>query len=669
MSKATSNKKRGQDSPADPFLAISRDQLEDWAGSAVFNRGLTYQRQRCVRSLQRTEQGEIVAWVEGTRRYAVLLDAANAGKLGSACTCPYADRCKHAVAALLEYQRMLRDGETVSTADATDPRFAALDAALEQGTDGWDDDSHEEDAYEEDEIDADISPSSIRARPPRGSAGNDLIPWLDDLTKKELIELVRDVLRRHPDMLPGFEHAHAMKHLPRSSAVKSMEREIDRVTAEQAWWDGWHHTGHIPDYSGIRSGLSALLKQGHADDIVRLGDRMLPLMTTQIESSNDDGMLGMEMSGALECVFAALKASSLTPIEKMLKAHEWENDDDYGLCDGLETFWSQRFPKKTWSEFADILLSRLDAVSPEDDDFDGFPRYQRDRLGGEIIAALEMAGRDAEALALCEREAPLTLNYGRLVARLVARKRFDDAEKRIREGVAATHETAPGIASDLRARLRDIRATRSDWLFVAALDAEDFFASPDIRSWKAMSTSCEKAGVWPKVRSQAIVFLNTGSSVRPGDTAWPLPKTDLPARRGRIHVPVPDYALLLEIALSEDDRTEVMRLYKKYTASAMRSASRQYLSDDLRDRVAIALESSHPDVSVSIWNGIALEHIAMTNAHDYDCAVKHLKKSKRLLLSLKRDQEWSGFYKALLQQEKRKRRFIQIAHAGLGALS
>jgi uncharacterized Zn finger protein len=464
-------------------------------------------------------------------------------------------------------------------------------------------------------------------------------------------------------MLNGFEATYTMKYMTGASAVKSIEREIDRVTAEVAWWNSWRSEGHIPDYSGIRSGLRALLKQGQADDVVRLGDRMLRQMKRQIEMSNDDGMTEMEMIPALETVFAALKASTLAHIEKMLIAHDWRTIDDYGLCRGLDAFWSQRFPRKTWGEFADILLKRL--ADEQRDESDWSTRHRRDRLDEHIIEALDKAGRDAEALSLCETEAYATLNFARLVDRLTAAGRLGDAEQWIREGIRVTHEETPGIASGLRTQLRALRAAQSDWPFVAALQAEDFYGSPHIQNWSDMRTSSERAGVWPKVRAYALRFLHTGSSVQPGDRAWPLPATDLPRQRQSAYRPVPNYALLLEIALSEKDLPEVMQLYAACTPSEHPSSLQAHLPDNLLDRVAGAIQTVDPDVAVSIWNGIALRHIALTKPVEYDTAVGYLKQTKKLLLSLKRDREWSEFYAELLEKEKRKRRFLESARAAL----
>jgi len=55
---------------ADPFEALTWNDLTDWAGSKIVSRGKNYQRNGYVKDLARTTDGNLVAWVDGTERYA-----------------------------------------------------------------------------------------------------------------------------------------------------------------------------------------------------------------------------------------------------------------------------------------------------------------------------------------------------------------------------------------------------------------------------------------------------------------------------------------------------------------------------------------------------------------------------------------------------------------------
>ena len=72
---------------------------------------------------------------------------------------------------------------------------------------------------------------------------------------------------------------------------------------------------------------------------------------------------------------------------------------------------------------------------------DDFSRsYERDRLSDWAIHAPERAGRKDEIIPLCIAEAKRTGSYDRLVRRLVAARRHEEAERSIQEGIQATKE-------------------------------------------------------------------------------------------------------------------------------------------------------------------------------------------------------------------------------------
>ena len=91
----------------DPFEGLTWNDLTAWAGNKIVDRGKSYQRSGYVEDLARTPDGSLVAWVEGTKRYAVRVFFED-DELESICTCPYWDTCKHAVAVVVEYLDSLK---------------------------------------------------------------------------------------------------------------------------------------------------------------------------------------------------------------------------------------------------------------------------------------------------------------------------------------------------------------------------------------------------------------------------------------------------------------------------------------------------------------------------------------------------------------------------------
>ena len=108
------------------FKQLTWPAIEDWAGAKVAGRGQRYQRNHQVADLARTSEGEVVAWVQGTHRYATLIDIDEQGLI-AACTCPYEDICKHAVAVVLAYREHLSRQRQLPTVPDTDPRLVLLE--------------------------------------------------------------------------------------------------------------------------------------------------------------------------------------------------------------------------------------------------------------------------------------------------------------------------------------------------------------------------------------------------------------------------------------------------------------------------------------------------------------------------------------------------------------
>ena len=83
--------------------------MENWAGNRIVARGQSYLESQAVRDLERAEDGALVAWVQGTRRYATRVRIEGRKSLQSECTCPYWTTCKHAVAVVLEYLENIKN--------------------------------------------------------------------------------------------------------------------------------------------------------------------------------------------------------------------------------------------------------------------------------------------------------------------------------------------------------------------------------------------------------------------------------------------------------------------------------------------------------------------------------------------------------------------------------
>jgi uncharacterized Zn finger protein len=666
-------------SQANPFEDLTWGDVEEWAGSSIVSRGRSYQRGHRVQELARTPKGGLVAWVLGTHRYATEVESKDK-QLTSSCTCPYWTTCKHAVAVVLEYLECLKQKKEVPTAAERDRRLKLLREQAEEREsweaerEEWDEDDYDEDEYGEDEEDA--APVRATARhviKPRTDA---LTTFLKQQSKEQLIALLQEQARRSPTVRQDLQDKSNLSSGSVKKLVKSVREQINELGDEPGWngdgEDDWGGGGAGGDYSRIRKHLEALLAAGHADEVVDLGEELLETGTRRVETTDDEGETGEGIASCLDIVFRALPQSSLSPVEQMLWVIEAKLEDEYDLCRGAEAFWTQQHAAADWNIVADKLASRLQQ-SKTTKNGDSFSRnYRRDNLSNWLIRALKHAGRQREVIPLCEREAEETGSYVRLVNSLREAKRWADAEQWIHKGIAATQKQLPGIATQLRTALRELRERQKNWPWVAAFYAEEFFQHPGAHTFLELQKVATKAGAWPAVRAAIMNYLETGElsqtpkRTKKGQTIppWPLPETGLPAPPERQRSPAPMTDALIDIAIAEKKPDEVIRWYDQRKPRPVSGWGWGYGGSD-ETRIAEAVVDAYPDRAIAIWKKIAEGQIAVTQVRAYETAAGYLRKVQRVLKKLKREQEWNEYLAALRQANKRKPRCVEILD-GLG---
>lgn len=627
------------------FQSLSWFDLESWAGSRIVSRGKSYQRSNSVRDLAITESGELIAWVKGSTTYAtkVLLDK---GELSSVCTCPYSHACKHAVAVILEYLDCIENGKNVTKAGKDDERLSLV--------------GHESEYYEDDDdiYDDNGDNDDVMAKQAKASTMSGLDGYLGQKSKEELLDLVNGIIARHPEIREELNYKVKIERGNPSALVKTVEREIVKASSEPGWRNYWRHTGYTPDYSRVRTGLQKLLNEGHADEVIRLGEKLFSDGVTQVEQSNDEGETAQEIADSLTIAFKALGECSMNSVDKMERAVDFELRDEYDLCYGLEVFWRQRFSKKDWGSLAERLLGRLSDTRYERQE-DSFSRnYRRDRLTNKIIQALENAGRQDEVFSLCMQEAERTSSYERLVKRLRKAGRNAEAEEWIRKGITATCNKWAGIASTLKSELLDIRRLKKDWLYVAALHADEFFDRPSLSAFEELRKASEKARVWLPVREVVLNFLETGKNPAKHLSDWPLPDTGVEKSDKLPVEKSPRTDVLIEIAIHEKRIDDVLKWFDIH-----KQKQKYGVGEGLKDDVATAVAGEYPDKAIGIWKELAEHQIAITNVAAYSVGAGYLRKAQKILKQNGRENEWDIYLQGLKETNRRKPRLIEILNA------
>ena len=620
-------------SDADVTLA----QLRAWAGEAVFKRGQNYELSGRVCDLSATPDGGLVAWVQGSERYATRVFL-RSEELVSDCTCPYGSSCKHAVAVALAYITRPEQAKSLPVVLASDPRLALLESQADAATALT---SHEG--------------TTVTHKPT-------LAAFLAAFSQAELVSLLVELAQRFPDVRDAL----AVRQMLANDNADQLETEVRRriiaVTAEPVWHNHWDRDGHAPDYGPVLDGLRLLFARGHADAVVRLGDQLLEAGIRQVEQSHDeDGRVASVVSNCLSVVFQALPASSLAPAAQLTWAIDALLRDPYDMCYGARGVLESPYPLAVWSTVADNLLSRLADLPLAAGDFSH--EYRRQKVTNFAILALEEAGRDEEIIPLCEREAVAGSGYERLIERLLAAGRKAEAEQWARTGIGAIARQYPGIASSLREVLCTLRSEAGDWAMVAALRAEAFFTRPSVQALRTLEAAAAQAGVGPAVRAAALYYLESGQLPQRvarsvGETnipAWPLPETGISPIEQRYQLQFPQLGILINLAISEGQPAEVLRWYD-------RRSSVRYAQIDA-DTVADAIAGTYPERAAAIWQELAEANIAQTKPAAYEEAALYLCKLRRVWTEYGKAAEWRSYVEELRAANKRKRRLIETLDA------
>ena len=402
------------------FQDLSWDDLEGWAGATVVSRARSYQRSGQVHGLARMPSGGAVAWVQGTHRYATVVEAKD-GELISSCTCPYAGTCKHAVAVVLDYLERLKQKREVPIVTEQDPRLRSLREIKKEEEATWDEEDEEEEWDKHT-----VHPLSPRSKE---AAADTLSAFLEKQTKEQLIALLKEQAERHPAVRQALQDridlsAGAVKEL-----VDAVREEIDELSGEPDWEDEWGGGGSGSDYARLLDRFQALLVAGHADKVIELGQELLEAGTKRVEMADDEGETAEEIASCMDLVFEALSHSSLSPAEQILWTIDAELDDEYDLCRGAGSFWKQEHAPADWNSVADELGQRLKQYTSIAGEESFSRNYRRNRLSDWLIKALEKAGRQEEIIPLYEREAEETGSYVRLVNRLKGAGCWGEAEQ------------------------------------------------------------------------------------------------------------------------------------------------------------------------------------------------------------------------------------------------
>lgn len=659
------------------FAELSWEDLTDWAGSRVVTRGKSYRSH--VEDLRVTTDGRLVAWVEGSARYATVVSFDTDRELDSLCTCPYCIACKHAVATVLCYLEALQAGKTVPLADVEDERLKLVRSE----TSDCDDDSEDKDGNDGEGEAPVATPQRRHGKPVPAKPETAVRRYLESFTHAGLLELVTQLATDFSEVRQCLVDRAELQAGDVTKLIASTRREIQKASAKPGLTRRWSDERHIPDYSRVRERLDILLRSGHADEVVALGQELWKQGLRQAGASDDEGETGQEIASCMAIVFKALKASSKTGPERLL----WEIDtclgDGYCILDHLSDPLSEpeTFTPADWSAVADELARRLAArpvAAAKRDREDSSSRFERAAIMHRLLDALDHAGRASEKTAILERETEITHCYVELVDHLLAVKQPTTAAAWARKGYEKTIAPLTGIAWQLEERLRQLASSAKDLPLVAAFRAMEFFDRPGVERFIELREAATALGLWEDLHPRLLHWLETGVRpdvlLRPARTLrqvkqskgmpqpppepkadWPLPSTGLqvPGETGRCR-PFPDTDTLIDLAIKEKRHDDVLRWYTRETKRG------GYGYGDRSEIVAETVQETHPDAALAIWRRLAMPHLAQTGLGAYEVAGAHLEKMKTVYQRTGRLAEWEQLLSELRALHARKPRLLEV---------
>ncbi|MBW2631613.1 MAG: SWIM zinc finger domain-containing protein [Deltaproteobacteria bacterium] len=614
----------------DRFSNLTWNDIEEWAGGKITSRGKNYQQQGRVSDLAVTEDGSLIAWVDGTERYATRVDMDEDGLPESDCTCPYGFDCKHGVAVVIEYLERVKKNRPVPKAEQNDDRLKLLE------DEDWDDESDDNENAMPEDIQQDIE------------------GFLEGKTKAQLIDLIHELAGQYPEMAKEISDRKQLISGNAKTLVARLRKEIQDIGYEPGWQNYWKGEGYTPDYSGIRKKLEDLLKAGHADEVLTLGRELVTTGTRQVEESHDEGETEMEIAACMPVIVDALDRSSLDVADRLVWALDAVLEDQFEVCEAFAEYLHRQHTETAWDVLADRLLARLTKLKEGSRGADNFSSiFKRDRLSNWAIHALERSGRKKEIIPLCETEARKTGSYDRLVKRLVAARCYKDAEKWIKQGLQDLGKEWPGITAGLRNKLREIRTLEKNWPVVAAMQVEEFVRRPSRQTFTECKKTAGKIKAWPDVRESLLCYLEKGE-LPWKQKGWSLPESGLERPDADKHSRFPLIGDLIDIAILEKKPDQVLHWYDQRPKDRFGG----YGVDG--GVIATAIQDYAPDRAVAIWKDKAERLIAQVKPSAYREAAKYLRKAGVVMSKQKKQAQWDQYLRSLRDAHARKSRLIEI---------
>ncbi len=563
---------------------LSEADIRQLSNEQSFSRGKNYYRSGALFELIR-RGNEIRAYCEGSsyEPYRVSATLGQQSLENTFCTCPYdwGGLCKHLVALLLAWV-------------------------------------HE--------------PDSFHTIPP-------LDELLADRSKDELIGLIKEMLKRQPDLVRLLE-------LPVQPG-RQTPLDLDAFRRQISYALRQHDRYDYPNPAATATELAALVETadrfGEAEDWVNAG-AIYALILKEVVSQygdlyDEDGDVALVLQDCAKGLGLCLDEGApdaetrRTWLEALLEAEL--KDVEMGGTDLAYPAGDIVVEQATDEEWSWIEARVQQAIAAQTG---GFSEWRRESLVGFLAQRMEITGKE-------EAVDDLILNQGSPRQRaflLVERAQFDEAV-----AVARQHfENLPGLVTQFADALVEAGASEAAAAFVVSL--LDSRSRSTCLSWLAQHA--EKSGdlsgaiQWWRQSLQQTPSLQSYQTIRDLAQrlgAWPETRrellSELEARKlGHI---------LLEIALDEGEVARALELL-----SQSRSG---WHGINYELRVAQAAEAEYPQAALEIYRRRAEQLIAAHGRDNYRSAAELLSRARDIYRRQNAESTWQSYITALRQNNRR----------------
>lgn len=605
----------------------------EWVPTPVANRGRSYFEQGLVTKLLLLGEGEIIARVQGSRRYVTVV-AMHPDGIESTCSCPYGVDCKHAVAALLHYEKILTEGKPVPNIDdeTRDRWLAELEQEIESG------------------------------EPEVSTADHKRIQeWLQGESKESLVRLIANLCETHADIKNLLLHKIAVQDKDHRKLLRTVHACMDSLKSEGDCYREDDADPHA--ITRLRDSLDALFAMGAYDALVDLGWSLLQVCNTVVEYEQESDSF-QDLRPCFDVVINALPLSKRQPLEQLIWAVECHVQDGYGYCNRLTPdYLSEWAGVQDWSNLADALMAKLEYSEQGDPgSISRDSEYHRSRIFEWLVCALERSGRAHEVLSMYEAEAQRSEDHRPLVHYLIETKNWDQAKSvciKVLQSNSGADYRDEWRKEQFHDRLTEIYQLTGQYELAAAMLADAFFSNPNVSRFTEAIRSVRSLGCVSQVRDALLNFLKTGerntSAAGEQSLSWPLPMLEVPQRKQRSSPRVPNFQVLIDIFVEENDPDSVFEWFERYKASGGRSWNELNLS-----RIAECLKGTYPESSIAIWKQMVNGHIEQVTPSAYEAAEPYLHRIRSAFLALEKGAEWQHYYDQLIMQNRRRPRCMEV---------